>query len=51
MPELHCWVGLDPHLATYAANGKVPDKKPGVLVGHLHSTEKRLAQGFLLEKY
>ena len=45
MPELHCWVGdLDPRLATYAANGKVPHQKPGVMVGHLH------AQGFFLEK-
>ena len=34
----------------HAANGKVPHQKPGVMVGHLHSTEKRLAQGFLLEK-
>ena len=51
MPELHCWVGdLDPRLATCAANGKVPHQKPGVMVGNLHSTEKRLAQGFLLEK-
>ena len=24
MPELHCWVGRDPRLATYAANGKLP---------------------------
>ena len=31
-------------------NGKVPHQKPGVMVGHLHSTEKRLAQGFLPEK-
>ena len=42
-PELHCWVGdLDPRLATCAANGKILHQKPG--------TEKRLAQGFLLEK-
>ena len=51
MPELHYWVGdLDPRLATCAANGKVPHQKPGVMVGHLLSIEKRFAQGFLLEK-
>jgi len=50
MPELHCWVGLDLRLATCAANGKVPHQKPGVMVGHLHSTAKRLVQGFVLEK-
>jgi len=49
MSELHCWVGLDPRLATCAVNGKVPHQKPGVMVGHLHSTVKRLVQGFLLE--
>ena len=50
MPELYFWVGdLDLRLATCAANGKVPHQKPGVMVGHLHSTEKRLAQGFLLK--
>ena len=50
MPELHCWVGdLDLRFATCAANGKVPHQKPGVMVGHLHSTEKRLAQGSLLK--
>ena len=47
---LHCWVGLVPRLATCTANGKVPHQKPGVMVGHLHSTAKRLVQGFLLEK-
>jgi len=50
MAEPHCWVGLDPRLATCAANGKVPHEKPGVMVGHLHSTAKRPVQGFLLEK-
>ena len=50
MPELHCWLGLDPRLATCVANGKVPHQKPGVMVGHLPSTAKRLVQVFLLEK-
>jgi len=50
MPELHCWVGLDPCLAICAANRKVPHQKPGVMVGHLHSTAKWLVQAFLVKK-
>jgi len=47
MPELYCWVGLDLRLVTCATNRKVPHQKPGVTVGHLHSTAKRLvSRGF-----
>ena len=51
MPKPHCWVVLDSRLATCAANVKVPDQKPGVMVDHLHSTAKQVSvQSFLLEK-
>ena len=50
MLELHCWVGLDPCFATCATNGKVSHQKPGVMIGHLPSTVKRLVQGLLLKK-
>ena len=40
----------DLRLATCVANGKVAHQKPGVIVGHLHNTVKRLVKGFLHEK-
>jgi len=50
LPELHFWVGLALHLDICAANEKVPYQKPGMMVGHLYSTVKRLVWGCPLEK-